>query len=405
MEKTEQKQVNCPLCSIPNREPVIYEDDLIYLVSTLDQRGHKVRVMAATKRHVAVPSFEEQVKADAVLTDYMNNTMGSQDWYIVSGEHASVPEHYHRMACDFPLEEEEDPFFACTSKIHFPLKERKILIGIPAFNEEAHIESVVKEAVKYGKVVVVNDCSFDSTAQKAKVADAEVVTHQVRRGYGASIRDLFAVAKAGNFDVLVTLDGDGQHDPSEIDRFVKETKIADVVTGNRFLCRSEAPKYRKLGIKTISKLNGLGDAQCGFRAYNKHAIQVLADKIFEVGMGASVEILKVAKSYNLQINEVPCNINYGCGEHSQNPFSHGADVVRAFFWSIIWEKPSRTLLPLAVLLSAFALASAIQTINLYVQFHEVVLSWALFFTVSTICALLMFNALTFIFVEKNKKVN
>lgn len=114
----------CPLCEIPKREMLLYEDDLVYLVPTLDLKGHKVRVMAVIKRHSSNPTFEEQVTADAVLINYMLKLMGGKDWYIVSSQNASIPNHYHRMACDFPLEDEADPLFPLTNKVAFPLKGR-----------------------------------------------------------------------------------------------------------------------------------------------------------------------------------------------------------------------------------------------------------------------------------------
>jgi len=111
----------CPLCSIPKYESLLYEDDKIYLVSTKDLRGHKVRVMAVTKRHTIEPTFEEQILADGILFEHMTKLMGKNDWYIVSSQFASIPQHWHRIAMDFPLEEEEDPMFTKTPKIMFPI--------------------------------------------------------------------------------------------------------------------------------------------------------------------------------------------------------------------------------------------------------------------------------------------
>lgn len=394
----------CPLCSMPTHEALLYEDDKIYLVSTKDMKGHKVRIMAATKRHTTQPTFQEQMKADAILIDHMANLMHGQDWYIVSDKYASIPDHWHRIATDFPLEDEDDPLFAKTPKIHFPLKEEKVLIGIPAYNEEKTLPDVLDEATKYGKVIVVNDGSTDNTTMIAARGKAQVLIHDNNLGYGTSINDLFHIAKVGNYDILITLDADGQHDPSEIPRFLKELKTSDIVTGNRFMGKNNAPNYRKLGIKAISKFSGIGDSQCGFRAYNKRAISTIVNNIYEQGMGASVEILKIAQTNNLKIAEIPCAIQYDKGSHSQNPFSHGFDVIRALFWSIIWEKPSRTLLPIGLIFLAATVMSGAQMVNLYVQFHTVVLSWALFTIGAMICTMLIFNMLTFVFVFKNKKV-
>lgn len=397
----------CPLCSIPKSETLLYEDDNIYLVSTKNLKGHKVRVMVATKRHTEQPNFTEQIIADAVLIEYMTNLLQGQDWYIVDSTYATVPSHWHLIACDVPSEDESDPLFEKTPKIHFPLKEERILIGIPAKNESETIQSILEESEKFGDVVIVDDGSDDNTNQIAVDSGNFVITHQKNLGYGVSLQDLFQLAKQKNYSVLVTLDADGQHNPAEIPNFLKELKTSDIVIGNRFKNQnSNVPAYRKFGIKAISKLSGIGDAQCGFRAYNKKAINTLANNIYENGMGASVEILKTAQSNNLKITEIPCTIRYSKEEkHSQNPLSHGLDVIRAFFWSIIWDKPSKTLLPLGLLFLISTVISGAQTVNLYVQSHYIVLSWALFTIGSIICTILIFNILTLILVFKNKKVN
>jgi glycosyltransferase involved in cell wall biosynthesis len=398
--------IKCPLCTISSNEALLYEDDSIYLVPTKDLKGHKVRIMAVTKCHTTQPTFKERTLAYSVLIDYMTNLMRRQDWYIVDSTYASTPEHWHVLACDTPSEDELDPLFAKTPKIHFPLKEERVLIGIPAYNEEKALPTVLAEAKKHGNVIVIDDNSIDKTKLVAQQANVEVLTHTDRFGYGFSISNLFQIAKIGNYDALVTLDADGQHDPSEIPRFLKELKITDIVTGNRFLGENNIPSYRKFGIKAISKLGRLGDAQCGFRAYNKKAIVAITSRIYEKGMGASIEILKIAQSNNLKITEIPCTIQYGEEDHSQNPLSHGLDVIRAFFWAIIWDKPSKTLLPLGVFFLIATLISGIQTINLYIINRSTMISWSwvLLTIISLVCTFSIFNVLTFIFVFKNKKM-
>lgn len=399
------KPVNCPLCLISENETLLYEDDKIYLVSTKDLKGHKVRVMVATKKHITKPTFQEQTVAIAVLINYMTNLMRNQDWYIVDSTHASISDHWHMIACDVPSEINDDPLFTKTPKVHFPLKEEKILIGIPAYNEEKLLPGVLSEAIKYGEVIVVNDGSTDNTSMIAARCGAKVLIHDERQGYGTSINELFYIAKQKDCDVLITLDADGQHDPSEIPEFLKELRTTDIVTGNRFMSKSNTPSYRKFGIKTISKLSGIGDAQCGFRAYNKKSIAAIANNIYESGMGASVEILKVAHSSKLKISEIPCVIKYSRESHSQNPLSHGLNVIQALFWAVIWKNPSKTLLPLGLFFLITTVIAGAQAVSLYVQFHTIVLSWALFTVGSVICTILVFNILTLVFVFKNKKVN
>ena len=178
-----------------------------------------------------------------------------------------------------------------------------IVAAIPAFNEEHTIAKLVLEAQKHVDVVLVcDDGSTDSTAEIAERMGADVIRHDRNLGYGAALKTLFTVARELNADVLVTLDGDGQHDPSEIPSLVDpvlENK-ADIVLGSRFLNKENGvPRYRRWGIQLISKLTGAVsnhrflDAQCGFRVYGRKALNGL--DLVENGMGSSVEILLKAK--------------------------------------------------------------------------------------------------------------
>jgi glycosyltransferase involved in cell wall biosynthesis len=170
-------------------------------------------------------------------------------------------------------------------------------------------------------------------------------------GYGVAIKSLFGRARELSTDVLVTLDGDGQHDPSEIPAVLKPIVdgVADVVIGSRFMDghgAGEMPLYRRFGAKLITKMvngsakNGVSDAQSGFRAYNRRALASLS--VFESCMGASVEILKEAKKNDLRICEVPSSCKYDNGEvatSTKNPVVHGLGVVMSIVRLVVEEKP------------------------------------------------------------------
>ena len=116
---------NCPLCLIPQKETLLYEDDKIYLASTKTMKGHKVRVMAVTKRHTTEPTFEEQILVIGKLIEYMSSLMlNGQDWFIVSNKFASVPQHFHFVAVDESIDGELDPFFFKTPKVVFPIRSK-----------------------------------------------------------------------------------------------------------------------------------------------------------------------------------------------------------------------------------------------------------------------------------------
>jgi len=227
-----------------------------------------------------------------------------------------------------------------------------IVAAVPAYNEEKTIARVVLQAQKFvDRVVVCDDGSTDLTAEIASRLGADVVRHGRNLGYGAAVQSLFRRAQELGADVMVTLDGDGQHDPGEIPVLVEpvlEGK-ADVVIGSRLLSgaekRNNVPSYRRVGIKLITRLTGaasnygLSDAQSGFRAYGRKALEGLS--LYENGMGVSVEVLMEAKRQGLNVVEIPTGCNYHGLERTstQGPLRHGAGVIMSIIRLVVEERP------------------------------------------------------------------
>jgi len=239
-----------------------------------------------------------------------------------------------------------------------------VVAAVPAFNVEKTIAKLVLEAQKFVDVVLVcDDGSTDLTGEIAERMGAEVIRHDRNLGYGAAIKSLFCMARELNADVLVTFDGDGQHDPSEIPKLIDpvlENK-ADIILGSRFLGTQKygVPGYRRWGIKLISRFAGaasnhsFNDAQCGFRVYGRKALNSL--DLVENGMGSSVEILFKAKKQGLTVAEVPVKCEYkGLKKTStQNAVGHGASVLMSIIRLVVEEHPL-LFLGLPGLLSLFA---------------------------------------------------
>ena len=212
----------------------------------------------------------------------------------------------------------------------------KIIIGIPAFNEEKNIASIITKLRSISDTIVVcNDGSSDLTSEIAERMGAVVINHEKNLGYGGAIRSIFLKAKELDGDVLVTFDADGQHRIEDIENVITPIieEKADLVIGSRFLDESEkeVPQYRKVGIKVITKITNasikekITDSQSGFRAYSKKVIDELNPS--ELGMGISTEILIKASTKNFKITEVPIKILYSGDTSTHNPISHGSSVI------------------------------------------------------------------------------
>jgi glycosyltransferase involved in cell wall biosynthesis len=223
----------------------------------------------------------------------------------------------------------------------------KVIIGIPAFNEEMKIGSIVgKLKEKYEHVLVCDDGSSDMTASIASSMGATVVKHQKNQGYGAAIKTIFNESKKFGSDVLVTFDADGQHQISEIDSMLEPIakNKADIVIGSRFLGNTKnLPKYRKIGIKTITGLTNamtgskITDSQSGFRAYSKNTLNQISPT--ESGMGISTEILIKSMKKKMRIIEIPITISYENNKHSKEPISHGTSVIISTVKHVAIERP------------------------------------------------------------------
>lgn len=209
------------------------------------------------------------------------------------------------------------------------------LVCIPAYNEEKAIGDIVKRSLAHAeKVIVCDDGSTDNTANIAKQSGATVISHKKNEGYGASIITLFDRARQENADIMITIDGDGQHNPDQIPLLVRalQENNVDVVIGSRFLDKSSGtPGYRKQGIKIITSAANFGsdfkvsDSQSGFRAYSKGAIKSIHPT--ETGMSVSTEILLKISNKGLSLAEVPITVSYDQDTSTQNPVPHGIVVL------------------------------------------------------------------------------
>ena len=211
----------------------------------------------------------------------------------------------------------------------------KTIVIIPAFNEQAAIGGVVKKSLQYADdVLVVDDGSSDNTSKIARDAGASLLKHSTNLGKGVSLKDAFG--KVEGYDIVVTIDGDGQHNPDEIPDLIKPIRenSADFVNGSRYINGFEenTPAYRRVGQKVldiatnITAGTSVTDSQSGFRAFSGKTISCY--KFRDPGFGIESEMIADAAENNLRIIEVPITVKYDVENSStKGPVTHGVGVL------------------------------------------------------------------------------
>ncbi len=201
----------------------------------------------------------------------------------------------------------------------------KVLTALPVYNEEAHLLPVLAEVCRYADdVLVVNDGSKDGTAKVlSSIPGIQIATHLTNQGYGAALRTAFNYAIEHKYDVVVTIDCDGQHEPSLIPTiaaavFPENDEPYDIISGSRYLKRFDGDSVppeerRKVNVEVTKLLNqelglNLTDSFCGFKAYRTLPLENLC--ITELGYAMPLQLWVQAVRHGFRIQEFPVPLVY-----------------------------------------------------------------------------------------------
>jgi glycosyltransferase involved in cell wall biosynthesis len=192
---------------------------------------------------------------------------------------------------------------------------------IPAYNSQVTIAEVVRGAYPHvAQVVVVDDGSQDQTARRASEAGAHLLACTSNQGKGRALALGFAYALRRDFEAVVTLDADRQHDPADIPRFIRRhmESGAHLIIGDRMHAGDAIPGVRRIpnaiGAHCFSWLTGqrIRDSQCGFRLYRRELLAAVP--VITAGFDTESDLLLRAGRHGFTIDFIPIAVVYFNGE-------------------------------------------------------------------------------------------
>ncbi len=222
------------------------------------------------------------------------------------------------------------------------------LVVIPCKDLESEVGEVVRGVLGLNlglDVVVINDGSTDGTSAAAEAAGAHVLEHEVNLGKGAALKTGFEYAIAKGYDAVVTMDGDGQHDPSAIPDFLNalDKCDADIIVGTRMHAVGEMPKLRIWTNRTTSRIvslitrQNIPDSQSGYRLIKVRVLRDIVKSFVTTRYDTESELLIRAARRGYTTAAVAITSIYTGAVSHINPIVDTLRFVRLVSRSMFWR--------------------------------------------------------------------
>ncbi len=253
--------------------------------------------------------------------------------------------------------------------------DEQVTVVIPAFNEEttvADVVSEVKQVLPEARVLVIDDGSTDRTAQRAREAGADVISHPLNKGNGASIKTALRAISGG---LVAVLDGDGQHDPKELPDLLAHLKDYDLVVGARSFAQNEGSMLRNLGNIFLRKLASflaeqpILDLTSGFRAF-RHSVAVRFLHIYPNGYSfpSTSTLSFITAGYSVRFVPIQVKRRPSLTVSKLRPFRDGFRFLMFIMRVITIANPNKIFFPAGLAMILGGIVLTIRNLILFAQF-------------------------------------
>jgi len=291
----------------------------------------------------------------------------------------------------FTAKKEETPKICCPQD--------KLVIIIPAFNEERFIGSVVLKSLQYShNVIVIDDGSTDDTAEIAANAGATVLQHLTNKGKAAALNTAIRMVRDFAPGIVVMIDADGQHLPEELPLVIDPilNSEADIVVGSRYIKNtSNTPLHRRIGHFLINIMTGVcsgifvTDSQSGYRAFSQKAIQ--CSLFHSNGFTVESEMQFLAKQYGLRVKEVPVTIRY-TDKAKRSVISQGLMVLNGIIKLTGQYRPLLFFGGSGAIVSVLGFLGALFVLARFNQTHELATGYAILSMMLVVVGMVLFTS-------------